>query len=676
MIPPMFPIAVFLKGYGIANAALPATNAYMSFMPTADAAKQKQFTLHIPLGLIKPGAQTVFAAGDGTGTNFVHVTINASDQLDFVFTSSSVVVGRRTTTRKLRDYSAFNLITLTMDTPNATALDRMRVYYDLTRETDFAVTTNPAQNSTSSVFTTGTHYFLKSDYAASYADVYLGGNTCLIGQVLEPSNFLDLDLGTGNVKAKDLTPLSPEYLFMFENAGAMGTNSGSAGDATLSGTLSQVTSTPTNVFWMFNALHENRSGTLTGGNLTVSGTVHQVGTLLMDGSVPFTWKVTDAGSGGAYGIELVSSAKTETTYTAAASDVLEFEFDGSNLDVRVNGGSATSVATGLSGSFVPLCKAPCSITTDFTPTDSAFKTLCTNNMSRVPGVGNMFQSVAVTEDNIDAGLATARSGWTDFVDIKKNRSAAETWAWQFSHDSSNEHAVAAADTYQAKRTNAGSNNWVGHSIRIGAAYGTAAGAQAHTNGAGDTTVTHSLGADTFIILFPRANGDVYVHHPYFTVGKLAKLNTMAAPTVLTRIKNITANSFDIESAAPTDTYDYLALSESDFIKLFSSVGNGNADGTFNNIGVSPTLYMQKEDAATFGWTLFDAARTPNNPGNANDLALHSSAAEPVNGIGNTIDLYSVGSKHRSSRASLNASGMPYFGFAIGQPNGSVENTAR
>ena len=272
----MFSIPVMraLSAYNIAYAALPATSAYISFTPTADTAKQKQFTLHIPLGLIKPGAQTVFAAGDGASTNFVTVQITATNQLDFVLMSGGAYVGRRTTTRTLQDYSGFYFVTLVMDTPNATALDRMRVYIDLTRETDFATTTNPAQNLATSVFKANQHNFLKLDYAAYYGNVYLGGNTCLIGQALEPTNFLDLDLGTGNVKAKDLTPLSPEYLFMFENSGAMGTNSGSAGNATVTGTLNQVTSTPTNEFTRINplAISYNSVPTVSNGNRTITGT--------------------------------------------------------------------------------------------------------------------------------------------------------------------------------------------------------------------------------------------------------------------------------------------------------------------------------------------------------------------------------------------------------------------
>jgi len=281
-----------LSAYNIAYAALPATNAYMYFTPTADAAKQKQFTLHIPLGLIKSGAQTVFAAGDGASTNFVSVNITANNQLDFVLMSGGAYVGRRTTTRKLEDYAGFYAITLVMDTPNATALDRMRVYFDLVRETDFATTANPTQNLATSVFNGSyQHHFLKLDYAAYYADVNLGGNTCLIGQALGPDSFLDLDLVTGNVKAKNISSLSPEYLFMFENAGAMGTNSGSAGDVTVSGMLNQVMSTPTNVHCAFNPLFSDAlarpNAGFSDGNrkATTSGTAYwypAVGTLMAD----------------------------------------------------------------------------------------------------------------------------------------------------------------------------------------------------------------------------------------------------------------------------------------------------------------------------------------------------------------------------------------------------------
>ena len=468
----MFSIPVMraLSAYNIAYAALPATNAYMSFMPTADAAKQKQFTLHIPLGLIKPGAQTVFAAGDGLSTNFVAVQLSPTGQLDFVLMSGGVYVGRRTTTRTLQDYSGFYFVTLVMDTPNATALDRMRVYFDLTRETDFATTTNPAQNLATSVFAANVHNFLKLDYAAYYGDVYLGGNTCLIGQVLEPSNFLDLDLGTGNVKAKDLTPLSPEYLFMFENAVAMGTNSGSAGDATLVGTLNQVGRTPTNTFPTIDPNILIGTGTVSNGNRSYTRgatTTHDsVGcSMRIPSTGKYGWRVNPAASTNAedIGIAEISTltpqlpgtggeighrvgdfdcayrsdankwtGNTGTAYGAtwnntnymhvgcdADAGTVEFFKDGVSQGVAFTGVDFTKV-------FVPaLSQAETSVSTfDFTDAPAGYSTFCTNNLPAQTGnINDHFSTVLYTGDG-GANNAIPGAGFQpDFVWLKGRSNA-------------------------------------------------------------------------------------------------------------------------------------------------------------------------------------------------------------------------------------------------------------
>lgn len=466
----MFSIPVMraLSAYNIAYAALPTTNAYMYFTPTGDAAKQKQFTLHIPLGLIASGAQTVFAAGDGAGTNFVAVQLNASNQLDFMIMSGGVYVGRRTTTRKLQDYAAFNMITLTMDTPNATALDRMRVYFDLIRETDFATTTNPAQNLATSVFNGAyQHHFLKLDYAANYGDVYLGGNTCLIGQVLGPESFLDLDLVTGNVKAKSLTSLAPEYLFMFESAGTMGANSGSAGDATVSGTLNQVTSTPTNVFSALSYLNPSADlATLANGNRvsTYSATalyahvsdfvfdetmdIYIEANLVVDGGLAFigiaeaNWNAdtyigdnaaavvnyayrSDNGNkqgtpGGAPGVAYGAS------YTAG--DIIGLHWASGTLTMYKNGVSQGTLVSGLTGRWVFACTGYSSTTQwsvnfgnpaytvatgnadgngygdfEYAPPSGALA-LCTNNLPAQAGnVAGHFKTVLYTGDGVTIG---------------------------------------------------------------------------------------------------------------------------------------------------------------------------------------------------------------------------------------------------------------------------------
>jgi len=463
--------AAVMAAYGINYSALPSTNAHMYFTPTDDAAKQKQFTLHIPLGLIASGAQVVFAAGDGASSNFVSVQINASNQLEFTLMSGGVYVGRRTTTRKLQDYVGFYAITIVMDTPNATSLDRMRVYFDLTRETDFATTTNPAQNLATSVFNGAyQHHFLKLDYAAYYGDVYLGGNTCLIGQALGPDSFLDLDVVTGNVKAKDLTPLSPEYLFMFENAVAMGTNSGSAGDATLVGTLNQVGRTPTNTFPTIDPNILIGTGTVSNGNRSYTRgatTTHDsVGcSMRIPSTGKYGWRVNPAASANAedIGIAEISTltpqlpgtggeighrvgdfdcayrsdankwtGNTGTAYGAtwnntnymhvgcdADAGTVEFFKDGVSQGVAFTGVDFTKV-------FVPaLSQAETSVSTfDFTDAPAGYSTLCTNNLPAQTGnINDHFSTVLYTGDG-GANNAIPGAGFQpDFVWLKGRSNA-------------------------------------------------------------------------------------------------------------------------------------------------------------------------------------------------------------------------------------------------------------
>jgi hypothetical protein len=262
---------------------------------------------------------------------------------------------------------------------------------------------------------------------------------------------------------------------------------------------------------------------------------------------------------------------------------------------------------------------------------SGFLALSTQNLPNpaIPRASNGAVLAIDTEANIEATLATARSGWTDFVEILKNRAAGENWAWRFSHNATHEHAVDTTDTYQtrASRTMSGAQNWVGYAIRIGSAYGTAAGSVSHTNGAA-TTVTHNLArARTAILLFPRASGDVWYYHPDVTAGSLLRLNTNAAQAANTSITTVGSNSFQIGSGVASGTYDYLVLSDVDgFIDLFNYTGNASTNGPFAWTGQSSNVVWLKDRTAANAHRIYDRARNPFN-GAYQSLVLSSGAAE-------------------------------------------------
>ena len=227
---------------------------------------------------------------------------------------------------------------------------------------------------------------------------------------------------------------------------------------------------------------------------------------------------------------------------------------------------------------------------------SGYLPLNTDNMA-APSVKDPADFVGVaadTEANIEATVAALRSGWTNYVDLLKNRDTDEEWMWRFSHDSSNGHGVDTTSLYRAISSLSGADDWVGMTLRIGSAYGTAAGSQAHTVST-NTTVTHNLGnANCAIFLFPRGDGEVPYYHHKLTAGKLLFLTYNGAEATNTRIENVTANAFDIGPGSSTDTYDWLVLVEVEgLIALPDYDGNNVADGAFFNPGHKPLVTITK-----------------------------------------------------------------------------------
>lgn len=495
----------------------------------------------------------------------------------------------------------------------------------------------------------------------------------------------------------------------FTNGSALGTDSsGNGNNWTLNGGITsanQYTDTPTNNFAVGNPLAKTVGGgsaqTYSKGNLTVSsGNASYGDTGFSTLAIPTTGKwwaefkfLSVGGSGQFVGIvpvDNVSKTRNSSNYTGdfsgeygygrgstvaykniggsltatgtttpVANDVARLEYDADNHSMAIYLNNALQSIPGFTSiPAVPYVWSCSGATTAIlvnmgntapvnTPT-AGFKALCTANLPTpiIAKVSSGFAQVTTTEDNIYSTLAAARSGWSAYVDIVKNRAAAESWAWQFSHDASNEYAVAASSlTYQAKRAMSGSNTWLGRSIRIGGAYGTAAGSVSHTNGA-DTTVTHNVGvsARQLILLFKRAGGtSVPMYHADATSGELLDLCTTAADTASTSIKTVLSTSFKIDTAMSTGTYDYLVCSElSGFFSLAKQVGNAAADGTFGYMGVSPVTSWFKSITVADDHRIYSSL-TPVYNVCGGDLRLNTNAAETTVA---EVDLVSTGVKTR------------------------------
>jgi hypothetical protein len=296
------------------------------------------------------------------------------------------------------------------------------------------------------------------------------------------------------------------------------------------------------------------------------------------------------------------------------------------------------------------------------------KTICTKNLTKPSTKKSTLLSVGkgAQESTIVTDLASLRTGWTGYVDILKNRTNSESWAWRFSHDSSNEYAVDSTSARQAARAMSGSDNWIGRAIKISAALGTAAGSVAHTN-LTPTTVTHSLGKSrTAIFLFPRAGGNVPYFHPDLTGGKLLYLNVQAGETTDGSITSVGSNSFQIGSAVATGTYDYLVLGETEgLLKLFLYTGNGSASGPFAWLDLYAAMVATKNADAANDFFYWDREMSVFNP--YDEAVRFNRPQGEVTGSTAEMDVFAGGIRQRSSNGDQNGSSHRIVGIAIGDP---------
>ena len=292
----------------------------------------------------------------------------------------------------------------------------------------------------------------------------------------------------------------------------------------------------------------------------------------------------------------------------------------------------------------------------------------------IQGVDGFITTLA-TESNIVSAVATARSDWsTNYVDILKNRSSVEAYIYRFGDDSSNEFIGDGSEddfsTYQSTSTLSGSDNWVGHSIRIGASYLTAAGSASHSNGSA-TTVTHNLNASRYcVLLFERGSSkSVWFHHPDFASGSLLEFFKDEALASSTQITTIGANSFQIGSGAATATYSYLVFADGGIASMGKYVGNGNANGPYISMPHSNGFFARRSGGARSFW--HNNSKSPGFNENGNYGRFNDPQAEGTGSL--AIDQLSGAVKIRDAYADQNTSGETFYWISFGELSGGGES---
>jgi hypothetical protein len=227
--------------------------------------------------------ETIFSGGIGlgaSGNRTVFRILSGEAEKVMVFSGNTSQFAFKTSA-SLRDKSAWYHFVLAMDTTQATASNRFKMYINGSQVTDTAQLTYPSQNLELGMNNNEQQYIglLTSDnnlpFNGYMADVYF-----IDGTQLTAASFGETDSTTGIWIPKTYSGSygTNGYRLEFKNSGALGTDtSGNSNTWTVNnaGTGAQVVDTPSNVFSTFNPLIERPlegPATFAQGALQASGT--------------------------------------------------------------------------------------------------------------------------------------------------------------------------------------------------------------------------------------------------------------------------------------------------------------------------------------------------------------------------------------------------------------------
>jgi hypothetical protein len=195
--------------------------------------------------------------------------------------ASTTVSFNKKTSQVFRDVSAWYHIVVAVDTTQATASDRIKIYVNGSQITSFDTNTNPSQNDDTFFNVTTTGNQVGAVNSGSYYDGYMSECVFIDGQQLDPTSFGEFDEDTGiwkPIAISGLTYGTNGFFLEFKDSSALGDDtSGNTNDFTVNNltSIDQTTDTPTNNFATMNPLGKSGAGTtgsptFSNGNLTVA----------------------------------------------------------------------------------------------------------------------------------------------------------------------------------------------------------------------------------------------------------------------------------------------------------------------------------------------------------------------------------------------------------------------
>jgi hypothetical protein len=218
-------------------------------------------------------------------SNFVQFYFDNQDNLVFYVEngSGSGYLSLQITNRKFRDVSAWYHVMVAVDTTQASADNRVKIYVNGNQETSFSTNTQINQNiDVAAINTTGLIEIGRaSNNSSQHFNGYMTHVSLVDGQQLAPTVFGQTDSTSGIWKFKPpsgVTWGTNGFHLKFENSGNLGLDSsGQTNNFTVNGNLKQALDTPSNVYATLNALDIHHADTTTFANGNTSITTNNAG---------------------------------------------------------------------------------------------------------------------------------------------------------------------------------------------------------------------------------------------------------------------------------------------------------------------------------------------------------------------------------------------------------------
>ena len=229
------------------------------------------------------------ASSNATGSPFMLIQRTSGGRLRFSdYTNDTTTRADKTTTRLLRDPSAFYNIVIAVDTDQSTPSERNRIYINGVEETSFNTDTNYSSGATTSLGQNNEMVLGRYEpYNSNYFDGIISHFHYVDGQQYAPTVFGETDATTGEWKIK--TNVTATYgtngFFILKDGNSVTDQSGNSNNFTVGGgTLTNTEDNPSNVFATFNPLIAQTGATFTKGNTvvyrTTSGNYRRIGCTL------------------------------------------------------------------------------------------------------------------------------------------------------------------------------------------------------------------------------------------------------------------------------------------------------------------------------------------------------------------------------------------------------------